>query len=137
MAGSFGALSAGWLIEALQTRAGWSDIASYRSIFAMYAVWGTFKGCLTLMLSERCEAIPKAKQKVSLRDGEADETVPILRDGGITTGGATGESSAGTREQDRSEQKRVLGLSRETQSKVRTLSLLFGLDNLASGLVPL
>ena len=126
LAGALGSLSAGWITRYLQNGLGWSDIAAYRFIFALYAIFGLIKGALTLRLSSGCE--PIAKQAASKDEARAEEEMRMLPEDGAGEPVVKDSSVEG---------KRVLGLSRATRAKVRTLSLLFGLDNLASGLVPL
>ena len=127
LAGSLGSLSAGQISSYLQGSRGWSTVSSYRLIFALYSLWGVLKGGLTLLLSERCEAI--TKRPAPTAQTENAESVRMLDEV---------EAQEGVKEEPIVERRsRVLGLTPETQGKVRTLACLFGLDNLASGLVPL
>ncbi|ORX39700.1 major facilitator superfamily domain-containing protein [Kockovaella imperatae] len=130
---SLGSLTAGHITQYLQNEAFWSEIDSYRFVFAMYAMWGIIKGGLTLLLSDRCEVDgASAQQKANppgeenSRDGTADQ-VPLLERG------ENGQPAPIPKEPPRN----ALGLTQETKEKVITLGLLFGLDNTASGLVPL
>ena len=129
LAAALGSLSGGWSARYLQSNLGWDELAAYRFIFAMYAVFGSIKGGLTLLLSDACEAKP-ISLPVSAK--QTEEAIPMLAEGAPAENGGQVEVVA-----PRLEERRYLGLTAETLVKVRTLSCLFGLDNLASGLVPL
>ena len=133
LAGSIGSLSAGFITGQLITSHGWSVVSAYRVIFVQYALLGLVKGALTLLLSERCEASWKQKPPPPAAE-EAQEEVPMLEQG------EPRDEEAQTPKEPvppNREPPRSLGLTKETRAKVRTLGCLFGLDNLASGLVPL
>ena len=54
LGGAGGFLAGGWITQALQT-AGWSEAASFRFIFWLYAAAGLIKAALTSLLSSKCE----------------------------------------------------------------------------------
>jgi MFS family permease len=126
LAGAIGSLSAGWITTYLRTGLRLSETSAYRSIFAIYAVLGLVKGVLTLQLSERCDTINT--QNASLSDEvRLEQERSILEEA----------PEQGLADRPQKAKNRVLGLTAETRVKVRVLGLLFGLDNIASGLVPL
>jgi MFS family permease len=57
LGGASGSLAGGWVTQVLQS-AGWSDVASFRFIFWVYAGLGLCKASLTMILSSSCEAPP-------------------------------------------------------------------------------
>ena len=120
LAASLGSLSGGWTTQYLQEKRQWSVVQSYRLIFAMYSVWGLAKSLLSLCLSKGCEVHqePQNEEERRLLDG------------------STPERPSTVSPQDAAD-KKVFGLSPDTRSKVVRVGALFGLDNLASGLVPL
>ena len=137
-AASLGSLTAGFATQYLQN-AGWSEVKSYRAVFGMYAVLGFLKLCLTLCLSDRCElaAERKAVEQAERPAGEAaiptDERTPLLDPAEAPEPAPPAQPAPAVPQTS----KTSIGLTPETRSKVTVLSLLFGLDNTASGLVPL
>lgn len=109
----------------LKTLDGWDQIRAYRMIFYAYAVLGLIKLCLALALSKKCEA--DKPEPTSRRD---PESTPLIAGNG----------------QNEIDSKPTLGsrfrsifphVSVESWVIVTNLCLLFALDSLASGLVPL
>lgn len=49
-----GSLAAGWSTQAVQA-GGWSNVASFRLVFWIYALIGLVKAGMTMLLSEKCE----------------------------------------------------------------------------------
>ena len=132
IAASLGSLSAGKLVQYLQDTRHMDPITAYRWIFYLYTLCGLIKSLFSLVLSDQCEptkSVNKAEpnERSRLLDAERDER------------GESQEEEIRDREVVKKPGfiDRLLGLSPETRKKVYTLSLLFGLDNLASGLVPL
>lgn len=117
---SVGSLSAGWIIQRLTTSFAWGELSAYRLIFGFYSALALMKAGLTMGLSEACELSPAVKEQRI-----APETERML------------ETETTTTTTRRSVMARVLNIQSKTLSKLRILALLFGLDNFASGLVPL
>lgn len=65
---SGGTLVAGWMTQAVQA-VGWSEVASFRLVFWLYAIIGFVKAGMTLLLSNKCEAQPEdhAPSSVEMR----------------------------------------------------------------------
>lgn len=133
LAASFGSLSAGKLVQYLLDKKKMDPIPAYRWIFYLYTLCGLIKSLFSVVLSSKCEP----SRSISDTRAAADERTRLL----VAEQGD--ESTRDQVEGDLVKPKkpgfidRVLGLTPETRKKVYTLSLLFGLDNLASGLVPL
>ena len=129
IAAALGSLSSGWMTQYLQEIKGQSATQSYRYVFILYTVCGLIKTGFSIVLSSKCEPAPKPSkssptERSRLLDAEEQEEVDPVA----------------PREEVKKQPSlvdRILGLSPETRKKVYTLSTLFGLDNLASGLVPL
>lgn len=131
IAASLGTLSGGWLTWLLQEQHGWSQIQAYRVVFFIYTACGIIKSALSFVLSDKCEPTAKLDHggPPTERSRLLDEERPV-------------EGQDVTEQVVKKDQKpnlvdKMLGLTPETRKKVYTLSALFGLDNLASGLVPL
>ncbi len=125
LAGALGSLSGGWITQVLQQQHGWSNIEAYRMIFWMYTVWGLVKSLLTLCLSKACEVETKPKLEEEQRLLPEQGLLPEQQPQGPVESAKDGAK------------RRGLGFTSETRKKVWLLSALFGLDNIASGLVPL
>lgn len=52
---ALGTLTCGWMLQALQDKRDWSEIASYRAVFVLYATTGVIKLVLTILLSTGVE----------------------------------------------------------------------------------
>ncbi|KZT57234.1 MFS general substrate transporter [Calocera cornea HHB12733] len=52
---ALGQISIGWFTKHMQDAAGWSELATYRATFALYAACAAVKLLLTLMMSDACE----------------------------------------------------------------------------------
>lgn len=130
IAASLGSLSGGWLTRLLREKHGWNQIQAYRVIFFIYTGCGIIKSLLSFVLSDKCEPVVRVNQVAA-----PDERTRLLD-------AERADQQAGAVEPAKKDKKpnivdRILGLTPETRRKVYTLSALFGLDNLASGLVPL
>ncbi len=133
LASSFGSLSGGWTSNYLIKSRGWQNVEAYRFIFWLYTVWAIVKTGLSLILSERCEVQKSSK-------GETEDSLPLVPSDGRDEGEEAdheaednGERGIGSTDS----RLGVLGLKVSTRAKVIRLGALFGLDNLAAGLVPL
>ena len=124
----------GWIVQSLLAK-NWSDTKAYRLIFWLYALLGLIKLTLSLLLSERCEPDtvkpPQRSASMELTDIEAEG---LLSD------------DSDERPQPQPQRVKPLPLTRKSiwptispASRVILLKLclLFAIDSLASGLVPL
>ncbi|KAK0251370.1 hypothetical protein LTR91_014900 [Friedmanniomyces endolithicus] len=124
-----GALACGWVTQGLQA-AGWSELASFRFVFWVYAGIGLVKAGLSLFLSPACEAQQAAAKKPEEREGEGvdlQEQQPFLADG-----------SAAPPPKPKPVPKRIgiTTLSAKSRATLIRLCALFFFDSLASGMVP-
>ncbi|KAJ5819626.1 Major facilitator superfamily domain general substrate transporter [Penicillium riverlandense] len=118
-------LICGWILTSLQSTHGWEFIPSCRAFFLVYAGIGVVKLLLTLTLSRKVEAVPKAKNQESqaqtLDQGhENSETRPLLQ----------------SRSDQAPPKKKTFfqSIEKDLWSLVIRLFILFGLDAFASGL---
>ena len=112
---ALGNLTCGWSSQALQDHLGWSPMSSFRFMFCIYAAAGLFNSVVAMALSRDAELQPTRASA-----DEQERLVELGEDG----------------EEIVEEPKAARGLSPETKKKVWLLSALFGVDNLAGGLVP-
>ncbi|EME47590.1 hypothetical protein DOTSEDRAFT_105592, partial [Dothistroma septosporum NZE10] len=117
-----GSLTSGWVTQELQSR-GWSDIASFRLIFWIYAVIGAVKAGMTLLLSDSCE------MQRQNRGDESEEQQPFLDD-------ADAEEEVPPQAPTKPKKVKWLDLSPKSQATLAKLCGLFFFDSLASGMVP-
>jgi len=123
---AFGMLTCGWVLQQLKSLDGWDDIRAYRMIFFAYAVCGLIKLALALALSENIEA-----DKPEAAPQQDPETAPLLEENDAD------EDAAPKKPKKRSFASILPSISPESRIIVINLCLLFALDALASGLVPL
>ncbi len=116
---ALGFVGCGWIITFLRDEKHYDSIEAYRIIFFVYAVVGVIKLCLALMLSKACELDAKPKLIGN------QETAPLLGDG-----------AAQNKDQKRG-WRLLPDISKESQTVLIQLCILFAFDNLASGLAPL
>jgi MFS family permease len=123
LGGASGSLAGGWVTQVLQS-AGWSDVASFRFIFWVYAGLGLCKASLTMILSSSCEAppTPAAQHSPSTQSEEAEAFLP-----------ADNPNSAPAPPQKKST---IAQLSPASRRILLKLCCLFFFDSLASGMVP-
>jgi MFS family permease len=114
LGGAFGSLTCGWTTQYLQYTWGWTDVASFRFIFWVYAAAGLLKAGVTTLLSSHCEAQPPASpESAGPEENEAFlETAPPTPKPAVSR------------------------LSPSTQQTLLKLCGLFFFDSLASGMVP-
>jgi MFS family permease len=120
LGGASGSLAGGWVTQALQG-SGWTDVASFRSIFWVYAGLGLCKAGLSMLFSQKCEALPTPVPP-STQSEEAEAFLP-----------ADDPAPAPPPPQKRSAIAQISPSSRKTLFK---LCCLFFFDSLASGMVP-
>lgn len=123
LGGASGSVAGGWITQALQAT-GWSDVASFRFIFWVYATLGLCKAGLTMLLSHKCEATvtTPSQPPASNQSGETEAFLP-----------ADNPATAPAPPQKKSAIAQISPASRKTLLK---LCSLFFFDSLASGMVP-
>lgn len=127
---SAGALISGWMIERL-IHSGWDETAAYRAIFWMYALIGLIKSGLTLLLSPRCEAESTSRQEtVDDEDDDEEEAESFLRQEGTPSTAPQAPAKSSSR-------WTLSQISPESRKTLFKLCCLFGVDSLASGMVPM
>ncbi|EME86849.1 uncharacterized protein MYCFIDRAFT_109490, partial [Pseudocercospora fijiensis CIRAD86] len=122
-----GSLGAGWLTQSVQSR-GWSEVASYRLVFWVYAIIGAVKAGMTLLLSKNCE-IEKSEPRVDA----AEEQQPFLEG---DDAGEEEEEETPPPKPEPPKKPRWFQLSKKSQIILAKLCSLFVFDSLASGMVP-
>ena len=124
-----GTIVTGQVVQTLQTVQGWSAEDSYRVIFWAYAVFGLVNFGLSLILSTKAET--ESKTNTESRPADA-ETRPLLSEH------ASDNNDADTKPYNRLSLLKSLlpSLSKESQSIIVKLCLLFAIDSIASGLTP-
>lgn len=141
---SLGALSSGWLIQALQNSGKFSQTASYRTPFLIYTVMGGIKLALNMLLSTSVEREDYATVKQEEEDLELAED--LLSD----TSSVDGQSDSGHHErpssirptQQPTAKRTTLDkikdmlpqVSRDSLNVLSRLIFLFFLDSFASGM---
>lgn len=121
LGGASGFLAGGWITQALQT-AGWSETASFRFIFWIYAVAGLTKAALTFLLSSGCEVEPAPAERPS-GQAQSEETEAFLSD--------TSQATAPPKKQSA-----ISSISPKSRKTLLKLCSLFFFDSLASGMCP-
>lgn len=125
---AIGTFSCGWVVQHLQGQDEWTVIDAYRVVFWVYAGLGVSKALLALLLSRRCEYITHKKD---ISAPASQETAPLLRDGTQSQNGTSDDKP-------NKEKKRLFShISEESWGILIKLCLLFAMDSLASGMVPL
>jgi hypothetical protein len=121
-------MTCGWVVRHLRSLDGWDEIRAYRMMFFAYAVLGLIKLSLTLALSKKVELEKEGPPKPV-----DPEQAPLL---GESTQ-ANGAHPDMKKSKKRSLKSILPAISPESRIIVVNLCLLFSLDALASGLVPL
>lgn len=121
---ALGTITCGWVVRVLQTKHDWDPVATYRLVYAAYALMGIAKFLLCLLLTARCEL----EKPRTLPPASENERQPLLGNG----------ADQAPQKTDLKPKNRlaniVPNLSTETRSLVIKLGLLFSMDSLASGL---
>ena len=131
-----GSVSCGWIVQALLRGGEWHETSAYRVIFGIYAGLGMIKLLLAFMLSDKCEP-EQPKQEYQ----EVHQMDDVQSEDGLS-------DDEGTREEDARSKARAPipelkrksiwpAISPASRSILVKLCLLFAVDSLASGLVPL
>ena len=119
----------GEVVQILQTKHQWSAEDSYRVVFWGYAVLGLVNFGLSLTLTSKSE--PESKRYTESLPAD-DEGRPLLSENGVDRHEVAPKSYTRL-----SFLKSLLpSLSKESQSLVIKLCLLFAIDSIASGLTP-
>lgn len=126
---SLGSLVCGWVTQSLQED-GWTEAQSFRLVFWVYAALGLVKAAVTLMLDQRCEAVPHTAKQTRSPNGRRDdgeEGEAFLND----------EANAPNSTHSASKSKSLFAqISPASRSTLAKLCGLFFFDSLASGMVP-
>lgn len=132
-----GSLVAGWVTQAVQG-IGWSEIASFRLVFWMYAIIGFVKAGMTLLLSDKCEVqLEPAAEPVPLRQQRRGEQNPAEEENEpFLESDQQEEQAPPPPAPQKSAKKSWLQLSKKSQLTLAKLCGLFFFDSLASGMVP-
>ncbi len=123
-----------------------SEIQAYRFVYGIYAVLGVVKLLLSLLLSDKCEPEPPKQEYQEVVQLDSVEAEGLLSDSEDEYDHGD-KASRGVEETPRAklatplpETKRKSiwpAISAESRTMLITLCLLFAVDSLASGLVPL
>lgn len=131
-----GSIAAGWIVQALLKGGQWSEARAYRVIFGLYAVLGMVKLLLAFMLSDKCEPEPPKQEYEEVHQmDEVGSQDPLSDDEDGEEEHVQTKTSAPLPEMKR---KSIWpAISPASRSILIKLCLLFAVDSLASGLVPL
>ncbi|KAH7303266.1 major facilitator superfamily domain-containing protein [Stachybotrys elegans] len=121
---AFGTMVSGWAIQAALAKLDWQVVDIYRLVFYGYSGIGVVKTLLTLMLSPAVESEKRRKAQAKSNPGRPAEEEPLLPSNQESSETPDGGATAST-------------LSSSGRKILICLCLLFGLDSLGSGLVPL
>ncbi|KAK3167603.1 hypothetical protein OEA41_010730 [Lepraria neglecta] len=133
-----GTIACGWIAQGLLSK-GWTEIGAYRVIFGVYAVLGVVKLVLSLLLSDQCELELPKQQYQEVVQLDSVEAEGLLSDDEDFSDEPSCKSKP-TQPPPLPEMKRKSiwpAISVESRTTLYKLSLLFAVDSLASGLVPL
>ncbi|KAK0353233.1 hypothetical protein LTR33_009327 [Friedmanniomyces endolithicus] len=131
---SLGLCVSGWITYVLRTyfEWDWKEGHMYPFIFAIYAVVGLVKFCLTFLLSDRCEANYDRQTEMDVAEREA--SAPLM-------GGGDRRTSYSTPRKVSETVRRIGGtvhtkLTPESRTILIKLCCLFALNSFASGMLP-
>ncbi|KAL9133350.1 MAG: hypothetical protein Q9175_005471 [Cornicularia normoerica] len=131
-----GSVACGWIVQALLRGGEWSKIGAYRTIFGIYAVLGVVKLLLAFMLSDKCEPEQPKQEYQEVHQMDNVEAEGLLSD----DEDSQEEHVASEARAPLPDMKRKSiwpAISPASRSILIKLCLLFAVDSLASGLVPL
>jgi MFS family permease len=120
LGGAGGFLAGGWITQDLQT-AGWSEAASFRFIFWLYAAAGLIKSALTSLLSAKCEVQPVPERPSG--QAQSEEAESFLPN--------TSQAAAPPKKPSS-----ISNISPKSRKTLLKLCSLFFFDSLASGMCP-
>jgi MFS family permease len=124
---AFGIMTCGWVVRYLKGLDGWDEIRAYRIIFFAYAVLGLIKLLLSLALSSKIELEKPTPAPVDA------ERAPLLRENAQEDA----QDPDLKKNKKRSLRSLLPDISAESRLIITSLCLLFALDAMASGFVPL
>ena len=131
-----GTIACGWIVQALLRGGEWSETSAYRIIFVIYSLLGIVKFLLAFLLSEKCEP-EQAKQEYQ----EVHQMDNVEAEGLLSDDEDSQEDHVQTKARaPLPEMKRKSiwpAISPASRGILIKLCLLFAVDSLASGLVPL
>jgi len=130
-----GTIVCGWIVQRLLSTAQWREASAYRFIFGVYAVLGMVKLALSLMLSDKCEPEPPKQQYQEVVQMDSVEAEGLLSDDEDIEEETAKKPKIPLPEMQRKSIWPVI--SPHSRSILIKLCLLFAVDSLASGLVPL
>ncbi|MCJ1450164.1 hypothetical protein MMC28_000493 [Mycoblastus sanguinarius] len=135
-----GTIVCGWAVQGLLSGGGWAEVSAYRVIFGIYAALGVIKLILSLLLSDKCEPEPEEQEYHEIVQLDAVEAEGLLSDEEDSAEEAP-KTNKGKSAPTLPEFKRKTSIwpsiSPASRSTLFKLCLLFAVDSLASGLVPL
>lgn len=131
-----GSIACGWIVQALLRQGGRSEISAYRIIFGIYAVLGVVKLLLAFMLSNKCEPEQTKQEYQEVHQMDDVESEGLLSDGEDSHEGNV-QSKARAPLPEMKRKSIWPAISPSSRSILIKLCLLFAVDSLASGLVPL
>ena len=127
----------GWIVQALLGGGGWPETRAYRAIFGIYAVLGLIKLVLAFMLSDKCEPEMPTQEYQEVHQMMED----MEPEGGLSEDEDSQDEHVPSKPNEPlPEVKRKSiwpAISPASRSILVKLCLLFAVDSLASGLVPL
>ena len=136
-----GTMVCGWVVQKLLSmEPKWSEVSAYRFIFGLYAILGLVKLVLSVLLSKQCEPEPQEPQYQEVVQMDSVEAEGLLSDEEADTEEDDGPKVKKAPNPSLPEMKRPSiwpSISAQSRSTLLKLCLLFAIDSLASGLVPL
>ena len=131
-----GSIASGWIVQELLRGGTWSERSAYQVIFGIYAILGLIKLLLAFILSDKCEP-ERPKQEYQ----EVHQMDQIQSEGLLSDDEDSQEEHGELRERTplpETERKSIWpAISPASRGILIKLCLLFAVDSLASGLVPL
>ena len=135
---AFGTISCGWIAQLLLGPGGFTEIGAYRVIFGIYACLGAVKLVLSLMLSDKCEPEPPKPSYQEVHQMDSVEAEGLLSDEEESEEDRQNRNIPSRAPLPEMKRKSIWpAFSAQTRTVVIKLCLLFAVDSLASGLVPL
>jgi len=135
-------ISCGFIVQKLLVEGDWNDVGAYRVMFGIYAILGLVKLGLSSMLSQKCEAETQAErheyQPVTQTSPVEAEFSDSEEEGEDETRNLDGDGPPATPILPEIKKKSIWpAISPESRTVLIKLCMLFAVDSLASGLVPL
>ena len=131
-----GSIASGWIVQALLREGKWSEASAYRVIFGIYAVLGIVKLLLAFMLSDKCEVERPTQEYEEVHQMDDVEIHDPLFDDDDSLDDHV-QQKPPTPLPEMKKKSIWPAISPASRSILIKLCLLFAVDSLASGLVPL